>query len=686
MITEENKKMIFDKKYKYIFFDIFDTILKRKVEPEFTKKIWSNHIVKRFNLNISIIELYNLRNALETKLGAMSKEDYEFKYNDLIKAIHKELNLKIPFSEFLDICVDIEVEIESSVLIPNSNVLDIIKELNKASKKVYCVSDMYLSKDMLTKIFTNLGIIKYFDDIFVSCEYLKNKKSGKLYDIVLKTIKAKTSECLMIGDNKSSDYEIPKSKGIDSINIDSSKNYKFYQEYASNNNEDIALKKFNKLKSTSTDNFEHTIFTLYNFTEKLYYSLLEKGLDEVFFLSREGEYLKKLFDKYQETIYGKKIKSHYIIVSRKSTYLPSLKELDKEDFGVLLKQYVNSSLIEFLSSLNFTKEEQEKILNSFSKDCKKVLKNTKDLTDYEKEVIINISDSEYKNKIYNLYESKALKYLKENKEFKTLYESKRSNQKELFIKYIESFTKSKTICVVDIGWNGSIQDNIQNILGNKYKVIGYLYGLATRNNPKEIAKQDNKWGLIFSNVPSESSNYELFMENRTIYEIILGASHGSANNYVLKNNKVEVTTFSKDEEIKIYKNIISKLQNKMMKTFEELTLLFANGYYDNHKMNKMINKLHFDMLFKPTKEQIKFFNKLYHYENFGVFEFTDFKLKRKNNIKYYIKENAKYFLRNKTFFYDAFWPTLKLYNEKLFIPRMFYRRKIRKVLKNREVI
>ena len=39
----------------------------------------------------------------------------------------------------------------------------------------------------------------------------------------------------------------------------------------------------------------------------------------------------------------------------------------------------------------------------------------------------------------------------------------------------------------------------------------------------------------------------------------------------------------------------------------------------------------------------------------------------------YIKENLKYILKRKHFFDDAFWPTLKLYNEKLYIPRLLYK-------------
>lgn len=688
MIYMDNIQEIHNKKYKNVFFDIFDTIVERNVQPEYTKKIWANHLKKRFQIKQSMIELYKIRNELETKLGEKNANqgyDWEFTYDELLNKLYQKLNIKVSLEKFKKHATEIEVEIEKNVQQVDKDMIKEIKKLKKEGKKIYCISDMYLSKNMLKEIFNYLNILKYFDDIFVSCEYLKNKKSGKLYKSVLEEINADPKDCIMLGDNYNSDYKNPIDLGIHAIHLDRNKSYKKYEKFILNNNENKVIEKFNNLSNTSTDNFEHSIFTLYSFIEKLYNNLLIDNFNEVFFLSREGEYLKKLFDAYQESIYGKKIKSNYIIVSRKATYLPSLKKLNQEDFGGLLKQYVYINLYEFLGSLNLSDEDQEKILNSYAIDCKRILKMEK-LNENETKEMRALSNKQFDKKIIYLYESKVLYYLKKNKVFKEIYEKNRKEQKELFKKYIKQFTKEKQICVVDIGWNGSIQDNIQNILGDSYKVSGYLYGLVTREDPAKIAKNNNKKGLIFSNVPTISKNFDLFVENRTVYEILLGASHGSANRYIEKNGKIEVLTFEKKEERAIYLNIISKIQNKMFKLYKELLKALQNTYYDDKLIDKMINRIHFKMVFYPTDEQLKFFNKIYHYENFGVFEFTEFNLQKKLNLKYYIKENLKYFLKHKAFFYDAFWPVLKLSNEKLYLQKRMYIAGKKRKLRNKGVI
>jgi hypothetical protein len=52
-------KTLDSKEYKAIFCDIFDTVVYRTVQPEFTKKLWASKIVKRLELNLNMINLYN---------------------------------------------------------------------------------------------------------------------------------------------------------------------------------------------------------------------------------------------------------------------------------------------------------------------------------------------------------------------------------------------------------------------------------------------------------------------------------------------------------------------------------------------------------------------------------------------------------------------------------------------------
>ena len=632
-----------------ILFDIFDTILSRKIEPEYVKKIWCNYIVKTFNLDIDMEAMYKKRNEIEFHLGEINHSngnDYEFTYESVILKMYEYINRKdIDYKLFYKICEETEINIESNVLYPNEDIMSIIRN-NFKSKKIICISDMYLSKKMIRIIFDNLGISKYINDYFMSSEYLKNKKSGILYDIALKEINEEPENCVMIGDNMNSDYNIPMSRGIKSIHLDRKNRYEFYQKYLCDKNNINVYKKIKEVSKLSSNSFENTIFSLYKFIEKLYFKLIIDGVDEVFFLSREGEYLKKLFDEYNNTILNKKIKSNYLLVSRKSTYLPSLKPIKKEDFSILLNQYSNITISEFLKSLNFNEENINKIKNT-------------------------LKDVKFDIKIDNFRDSKEFKIIKNSDVFIDIYEKNRLEQKDNFIKYIKEKTTSKNIIVVDIGWNGSIQNNIQNILGKEYKVKGYYFGLQK----KYFNEKDIKEGLIFTNYPTENKTYYLYNENRSLYEILLGASHGSADKYIINNGKVEVILFKKQEEKDIYKDKIKPIQDEMYKRFIMINNILSTTIYDNLSLDKLINKIHFNMVFKPNKKQLNFFNNIYHYENFGVFKFNDFNNKNKISLKVFVKENIKFLNNRRCYMYDSFWPTLKLYNNKLYIQKMLYRTK-----------
>ena len=123
-----------EKKCKYVFFDIFDTIVERTINPEHTKKLWANYMVKRLSLNMSITDLYTLRNKLEYELGENNCKkgvDWEFAYSELTEALYKNIKPTQSQKEFEEIAEDIEVEVERNV---QNTFKDIVDEIKKCKK------------------------------------------------------------------------------------------------------------------------------------------------------------------------------------------------------------------------------------------------------------------------------------------------------------------------------------------------------------------------------------------------------------------------------------------------------------------------------------------------------------------------------------------------------------------------
>jgi len=91
----------------------------------------------------------------------------------------------------------------------------------------------------------------------------------------------------------------------------------------------------------------------YLFTDRLYRAARAHGGQDLFFFAREGQMLKEMFDFYQTLRGGANpIRTHYLKVSRRSTFLLSLGPLIEEKFDVLFRQYHRISIIDFLKSLD----------------------------------------------------------------------------------------------------------------------------------------------------------------------------------------------------------------------------------------------------------------------------------------------------------------------------------------------
>lgn len=641
------------KKVECVAFDIFDTIIVRDVFPEYVKILWAKELANILGIIEYKDKIYEYRNKIELDLCNNNYKkgfDQEFKYDDMTDYLYDYIkdNIKISKEEFKKISSRLEIETEIRVQNVDEKWLEFIKYLKEKNIRIICISDFYMSSVYITEIFKKHKILRYIDKLYISSDFLITKRSGKLYDYVLKNENIYPDKILMIGDNKYSDYEMPLSKGINSYNINRIQQNKIYDEHkATINNITNKIDYLLKDKS-SNSHFLDITYSLYSFIDLLYSRLLKDNVRNIFFLSREGEFLKKLFDLYRERQNYKGdqyINSHYIIVSRKSTFLPSLKDLENENFENLFRQYRKISLYDFLSSLNFSIDDIKLIADSLKVDM-----HTKE------------EDFPTSTTFSNMVASTI---------FLDIYNAKRLEQNTNFKTYISQYgvnIETEGFNIVDVGWKGTIQDNIFNIYDGKIKINGYYVGLILRTN---IVDGNNKYGLLFNNIDKKSKYYDIFNENRALFEIILGASHGSANGYVKSENGIIPITHQEEDEIKLYNNVIKILQNDIFIKFKEILSLFSKTTISYEDYSYKFAKKHAKMVFFPKKSEIKFFREMYHFENFGVFEFTDFRInkltftQRLNNLKILLTNPREIMNR-------GFWGVITLEDQGLGIFKTLY--------------
>jgi HAD superfamily hydrolase (TIGR01549 family) len=623
---------------KFFCFDYFDTLAVREIEPEFTKQLATRLHSLLLGSKLPPEQLYALRQQIERELSAASTAsggELEFYMEPFAHAYRLQLLKQfgdIPVlndaNSFAELILRIETTVEKAVQRPCVEAVQVLSWLRQYGLRTILVSDFYLPGRCFTEMLANLGLSGQFERIYVSADHGLAKSSGRLYEKICADLGCQPDELLMIGDNSHSDVAKAQEKGLRCLHLLNPAQKAFYHQWdpAQLDAPGWVRQRFDTAAATS-GLFKETGTSLWLFTWKLLYSLLQQQAQDVFFFSKEGEFLKILFDQMQADLFGRPVvRSHYLLVSRKAAFLASLKPLDEEDFSRLFYFYRNISPRDFLLSLN--------IEEALAAD------------------LCQQAGIDFQARLPDLPNQPAFRQLLACDAFRDLYEHRRSQQRRNFLAYLTSFGvdyERDGLTIVDVGWKGSIQDNIWHILGGKVKMQGYYAGFLDA-----AVKQpgNGKQGLLFDNT-SPLPYFNVYNNNRSLFEMMLGASHGSADGYFtdeefiwLPDNhrreirqriqtadgELMVMALDMPEERALFEAKIKPLQMQMLAESKRLNAAFLRLGWVLPRLEWFARR-HARMVFLPTRQEIEFFESLYHLENFGVFEYTDFRTEANLSLK-----------------------------------------------------
>lgn len=628
---ESIKQLISNNGVNTVFVDFYDTIVHRVTYPENVKKIWAK------KLNFLHTDLYKLRQTIERDLCVKNerlKGSLDFHYDELCHELCKRISNSFSEVEMTKLFKETELEIEQDVQYLNTTIVNLLREFkSEHNLKIVLVSDFYMSKSMFIELLKFHEVYDIFDSIHISSEYGLTKSTGAIYHEVLQAEGLNASDVAMIGDNYRSDYLKAKENGLLAVHIDSSKQYKLYEAIESGR---ITKQKSFKELSTFVNyvdiTFPQVALALYLFINLLHKRLKKDGFESVFFLSREGQFLKKIFECYTSSLdEDEAIKTNYMCVSRKSTFMPSLGELNDERFEMLFRQYVNLSVNDFLYNLNFSDDDVVELKKSFPD------------TDFDK--VINDFPS-----------SKVFINLKESIAFQRMYYINLEKQKESINAYADriGFT-AHNLAIVDVGWKGTIQDNLRKTFNCK-KLTGYYLGLTER---VFISEKNSKYGILFEPEKGFNNNYTecVFNECRALFEILLGADHGSTLGYSVKGEPV----FDHNEsELSFFNENINAQQNEIADHFSLLVKFFKYLNLNDDQMYEMIAYEYAHFAFSPNSAQVDFIARAKHFENFGMIHYSEFGRNSKTGVMNYIVNLVSFLLYPRRYLRNSWWKSYKL--------------------------
>ncbi len=518
-----------------ITFDVYDTLVCRVIYKD--RDLW--HLVDREyqkRNHTESINFYKKREAADNR----ARKTYPHREVTLDEIY--EVFAELYGQELADACKALEIELEINLTFPNDEVIEAYQYALQQGKKVYIISDMYLTDTIIGQVLDHNQISGY-DKLFVSCIYRKTKhEGGALFSAVLEEIQADAKDVLHIGNDAKADIQQSKAVGLDAYLIKPPSRKSYVDKTKAKGDLDYSLlygfiTKHNSPKTPNSLAYRlgFDVFgpIVKGFMEWIKDYKDRHNLDAILFLARDGYVLQAISD--QEGA----LTSFYSYLSRRSVVIPMIQYRQSlEDILRLYKSWQpNITLTTLFNRLGIP---------------------------YDADVVHSVglreSDTFSRDE---LAQDERIQALYNQVKAKVYYNSQEQGQ--LLWDYLKQYKDYRRIGVVDLG-AGTIVSALQQYSTIKNFNIDWI-PLYLQNSHEPMDSYINV-----------SKNYELQTALRLGYmflEVFFTAPHGTTLGYEY-NEKCEAIPILEDYEYSSipeeYKNRLAELHQGAMDFYQSYPL------------------------------------------------------------------------------------------------------------------
>lgn len=506
---------------KAVSFDIFNTVLLRYVhKPEDIYEAAG----KRMKLPTGITPEDYRYIRMQTQKKLQTKKE---KAVGTAEVSLEEIVAGLP--DWIDPEADIEAEIgaEKELDFCNPELAELITWLEEKAYRIIYVSDMYFSAEQIGSILQEAKVPLY--PIFVSNEFEVDKKSGRLLEEALHSIRHDSSQIIHIGDNFEADVLGAEKCGIKAF---------WYRSPYADAASSLAMEEF-VLGSGWTDKsiLRHVAgafletededqnkwaaigaqiigpMTAY-FMEWLSEQILQKKIDQILFLMREGSFFQKAWQIYSGHC-GIEIENKLVFLSRRALLLPMMERFGEEEFEEVLES-PKISLAEVFAVLGISKWKE-----SFSPYLEVLRK------DFESTYMGDIS----------LYQ--AIKEFLLSEECRIPIEDNIRKEKERAQAYFQSLHLKGRVATVDIGYQGTIQKRLEKVTAVD-SAIHWDHFLLLSNGIRRLEEleRSNILGALGTYCGEGSSLMSVVNRNNRSLELLFLEGCGSTIGYTWEQDRV----------------------------------------------------------------------------------------------------------------------------------------------------
>ncbi|WP_430231805.1 rhamnan synthesis F family protein [Nitrosomonas communis] len=341
---ENLQAMLADRSVQVVVFDIFDTLLTRPLlYPEKIKSI----IAQRAGGEAG-------KRYLELRAEAESRARQKAGKDIGLDAIFDELSVLsgLPADSITSLR-QLEELIETETVAPRPEVIALLHLAITLHKRVILASDMYLPKATIEAILRKNGITGWHR-LYVSSDLGLRKDTGELYRHLLSEEQVTPDAVMVVGDNEHSDIQIPGNMKMKLLHVlrpvelarATPRLGPLVEKSIYQDDLNVQL----TLGSLVQENFQSLSFPYFDpsdlvpaspwsigysvagplilsFVQWLKEKAAADSIKHLFFLSREGQILKTVYDRWvSHDAYA--IPSDYLVLSRRTVAVPMISNLD----------------------------------------------------------------------------------------------------------------------------------------------------------------------------------------------------------------------------------------------------------------------------------------------------------------------------------------------------------------------
>lgn len=534
--------------YRLKTLDVWDTLLRRDCHPEFAKLATALHVFLDPSLGISrrnetVWDIYRRRVEQEMLLADQSRAAGNDNEYDIVEVLRQWLTQIVghSYDESLPSrLADFELDFELRHTYPDPTIREVSEQY--PAETTLFLSDFYMSASRLSTLLHHHGIDTFVPGGLSSCDVGINKRSGRLFHYVEDLYRVTPGEHVHIGDNSTSDRDVPHALGINAVHFQPETEHakrlaresifedrgELFRKIQAEVKEAASGRRFAHEQSAEREaafgaGIQSSVLAI-GFCLHVAESVLSSGLKSLYFFSREGEFFIRvwnaLFPSGQHA--GHTLPHASLLeVSRLATFCASLREVTPSEMRRIWNLYTTHSLEALLKSLGLEP-------SSFTELAAKHRLPLTETIQYP-------------------WEDGRVKRLFGDPAFVCQIEEKIRADRRGLLAYLATQglrDDGSSVSVVDIGWRGTIQDNLAWLLPS-VRFQGQYLGLQMFLNEQPV----NTHKQAFGPNANETLEHCNLLDAVSPLEMLFSSPLGSVSSYRIDDDSAGAIAFRSESDM-----------------------------------------------------------------------------------------------------------------------------------------